>query len=174
MDLVVDPRGRITTGARTFRCAVGRGGVSNHKTEGDGATPAGRFPLRRVMYRADRLPQPNTGLPATPLRKDQGWCDDSDHPSYNKPVPLPFAGRHEVLWRADSLYDVIVVVGYNDSPPVPGRGSAIFVHVARPDYGSTDRCVALSLDDLLDILALCRPGDTITISPDGAADVRRI
>lgn len=173
MDLVVDPAGRLAAGPRIYRCALGRSGARSDKAEGDGATPVGRFPLRRVMYRADRLSRPKTALPATPLAPDQGWCDDPLHPSYNRPVTLPFPGSHEMLWREDSLYDVIVVLGHNDSPPVPGRGSAIFLHVARPDYGPTDGCVAVSLDDLLDLLPLCGPGDAITINPDRAADAPR-
>jgi L,D-peptidoglycan transpeptidase YkuD (ErfK/YbiS/YcfS/YnhG family) len=173
MELVVRPPDRLSAGSRAFRCAIGRSGVREDKTEGDGATPAGRFALRRVIYRADRLSRPDTGLPVLPVAEDQGWCDDPTAPVYNQLVRLPFAGSHEVLWREDSVYDVIVVLGHNDSPAVPGRGSAIFMHVARPDYVPTDGCVALALADLLEVLALCGPGDAITISSGGAADVRR-
>ena len=126
MELVVHPPDRLSAGNRTFRCAIGRGGVREDKTEGDGATPAGRFALRRVMYRADRLSRPDTDLPVMPVAEDQGWCDDPNEPVYNQPVRLPFAGSHEVLWREDSVYDVIVVLGHNDSPAFPGSGSAIF------------------------------------------------
>lgn len=170
---MVQPPDRLSAGSRTYRCTVGRNGVRADKTEGDGATPTGRFALRRVIYRADRLSRPDTGLPAMPIAEDQGWCDDPNEPDYNRPVRLPFAGGHEALWREDSVYDVIVILGHNDSPAVPGGGSAIFMHVARPDYGPTEGCVALALEDLLEVLALCRQGDTITISPDDAADARR-
>lgn len=173
VELAVDAAGRIRAGRKTFRCVLGRSGVRRDKVEGDGATPAGQFPLRRVIYRADRLSRPRTALPAAPLARDQGWCDDPNDPCYNQPVRLPFAGSHEVLWRADSLYDVIVVLGHNDAPVIPGNGSAIFMHVARPDFGPTEGCIALALDDLLEVLALCRPGDAVTVSPGGAADVRR-
>lgn len=134
------------------------------KTEGDGGTPVGMFPLRRVLYRPDRLDAPATGLPVEAIKPDQGWCDDPAHPDYNRPVSLPFAASHEKLWRDDGVYDVIVILGHNDDPPVPGKGSAIFMHVARPDYGPTEGCVALALEDLLDVLAKCRPGDTIRIN----------
>jgi len=173
VELAVDAAGLIRAGGRTFRCALGRGGVRSDKTEGDGATPAGRFPLRRILWRPDRLSRPGTALPAAPLARDQGWCDDPDDPAYNRPVRLPFTGSHEALWREDSLYDVIVVLGHNDSPPVPGKGSAIFMHVAGPGYAPTDGCIALALEDLLEVLALCAPGDTVTVSEVGAADVRR-
>ncbi len=173
MEIVVHPPDRLTAGERGFRCAIGRGGVRDDKTEGDGATPAGRFALRYVLYRADRIAKPATALAARPIARDDGWCDDADDPAYNRPVRLPFAGSHEVLWREDSLYDVIVVLGHNDTPPVPGRGSAIFLHLARPDYGPTEGCIALALDDLLEVLALCGPGDAVTVRPETAADARR-
>ena len=174
MELIVHPPDRLSVGGRTYRCAIGRGGVRADKAEGDGATPAGRFALRRVIYRADRLSRPGTGLPVRPASEDQGWCDDPADPAYNQPVTLPFAGSHETLWREDSVYDVIVVLGHNDSPAVPGKGSAIFMHVAKPDYGPTEGCVALALDDLLAVLALCHPCDTIEINPAAAADVPQI
>lgn len=173
MVLVVDPPDRLAAGGRMYRCALGRSGVRVDKTEGDGATPAGRFPLRRVAYRADRLPPPATALPVAPLSRNDGWCDDPGAPQYNRPVRLPFAGSHEALWRRDRLYDVIVVLGHNDSPVVSGRGSAIFMHVARPDYGPTAGCIALALDDLLEVLAQCGPGAVIDIKPLGAVDAGR-
>ena len=91
------------------------------------------------------------------LRPEDGWCDDPDDAAYNRPVRLPYAASHERLWRDDGIYDVIVVLGHNDDPPVPGRGSAIFLHVARPDYGPTAGCVALALADLLTVLREADP-----------------
>ena len=173
MELVVDAAGSLSDGSRTYRCALGRSGVTGKKVEGDGATPAGRFALRRVLYRADRLARPGTRLPAAAVEPDQGWCDDPAERLYNQPIRRPFAGSHEILWRDDSLYDVIIVLGHNDSPPVPGRGSAIFIHVARPDYGPTEGCIALELGDLLEVLARCGPGDTIRVNPPDAGDVLR-
>ena len=123
------------------------------KVEGDGATPVGRFPLRRVLYRPDRLVAPGGALPTAPLCPDDGWCDDPRHADYNRPVRLPHPAGCEHLWRDDPVYDVIVVLGHNDDPPTPGRGSAIFLHVARADFSPTEGCVALALDDLLNLLA---------------------
>ena len=159
---------RLECGGRVFRCALGRGGILSAKIEGDGGTPAGAYPLRRVLYRPDRLDRPPaTGLPVEAVAADQGWCDDPAHRDYNRQVSLPFAASHETLWRDDSLYDVIVILGHNDDPPAPGKGSAIFLHVARPDYGPTEGCVALAIADLLEVLAGCGPGDMIRIiSPD--------
>lgn len=152
-DLVVRPPDRLAWRGRRFACALGRGGIRADKREGDGATPSGRFPLQRVLYRADRLAPPPTALATAPLTARDGWCDDPADPLYNRLVRLPYDGRHEALWRADRVYDVIVVLGYNDDPVVPGLGSAIFLHVARPDYAPTAGCVALARADLLTILA---------------------
>src|SRR5215831_7281675 len=112
-DLVMTPEDMLRRHGRKWRCAVGRGGVRNDKREGDGATPDGAFPLRRALYRADRLPAPICVLPAAPLAPDDGWCDDSADSAYNRTVKLPYGGRHERLWRDDGLYDVIVVIGHN-------------------------------------------------------------
>ncbi len=161
MDLIVsrspDGTWRAAFGARRWRCAIGPAGVSADKREGDGATPVGGFALRRVLYRPDRLARPETGLPVAALRPEDGWCDDPDDAAYNRPVRLPYAASHERLWRDDGIYDVIVVLGYNDEPPVAGRGSAVFLHVARPDYGPTAGCVALALADLLTVLREAGP-----------------
>ena len=157
-------QGTLSWPGGLMRCALGRGGVRADKREGDGATPVGRFPLRRLLYRPDRLPgPPATGLPASPIGPDDGWCDESADPRYNRPVPLPCAVSHERLWRDDGLYDVVVVLGHNDAPPLPGRGSAIFLHVARPGYEPTEGCVALALADLLTLVAACDGGAVMVI-----------
>jgi L,D-peptidoglycan transpeptidase YkuD (ErfK/YbiS/YcfS/YnhG family) len=165
MNLVVRPEGILEWGTARLRCALGRAGVRADKREGDGATPAGTFPLRRVLYRADRLAPPRGGLPVAVIGEADGWCDDPADPAYNRPVTLPCAARHERLWREDRLYDLIVVLGHNDAPPVPGLGSAIFLHVAAPGYAPTEGCVALASDDLAALVAGMAPGDAITILP---------
>lgn len=161
---VVSPDGRLLLGARVFRAALGRGGVRADKQEGDGATPAGLLPLRRVLYRADRERPPACAVPLEPLAPDDGWCDDPDSPEYNRMVRLPFAGGHEELWRADAVYDVIGVLGWNDAPVQRGRGSAIFLHVSRPDYAPTEGCVALARADLLAVLAAGLSGIEVVLA----------
>jgi L,D-peptidoglycan transpeptidase YkuD (ErfK/YbiS/YcfS/YnhG family) len=126
--------------------------VSIEKQEGDGATPAGVLSLRRIFYRADRVSPPRSPMPIEPIAQTDGWCDDPSHRDYNRFVHLPHDALHEELWRQDAVYDVIAVLGWNDRPVVRGRGSAIFLHVARPDYAPTEGCVALALPDLLRIL----------------------
>lgn len=150
-------------GGREIPCALGRCGVTKAKREGDGATPIGRFALRRLLYRADRLTLPATALPAAAIEPGDGWCDDPASPDYNRQVRLPHGARHEHLWRLDSLYDLIVVLGHNDDPPVAGAGSAIFLHVAGADYPPTEGCVAVARDDLVALLMDCRPGDMLAI-----------
>lgn len=153
-DIIVFPSGLARVGAFEFRCALGRGGVTRNKREGDGATPAGAWPLRQVFYRADRILRPKTVLPLRKLTRSDGWCDAPGDVLYNRPVRLPYPASAEQLWRADRLYDLIVVVGYNDAPVVSGAGSAIFLHVARADYAPTAGCVAFARADLRKILKL--------------------
>ena len=142
----------MTLRDRRMRAALGAGGVRTHKQEGDQATPAGLLALRRVLYRADRLAVPLCAVPREPLSPQDGWCDDISDAAYNRQITLPHPARHEELWRSDALYDVIGVLGWNDAPVQRGHGSAIFLHVARPDYAPTEGCVALALPDLLWLL----------------------
>lgn len=141
--------GSFIIGASRYRAALGQAGIVAAKREGDCGTPAGYLPLRRVLYRADRLAPPRTVLPVEPIAPDDGWCDDPAHPDYNRMIRLPHPARHEALWRADGLYDIVGILGWNDAPVALGRGSAIFLHVARAEYPPTEGCVALALPDLL-------------------------
>jgi L,D-peptidoglycan transpeptidase YkuD (ErfK/YbiS/YcfS/YnhG family) len=147
--------GRLVLAGQTWRCALGKGGVraAAHKREGDGATPEGRLVLRMILYRADRVAAPRCAVPVEPLAPADGWCDDPAHPAYNTRVLLPFEASHEALWRDDALYDVIGVLGWNDAPVMRGRGSAIFLHAARPGLPPTEGCIALGRADLLAVLA---------------------
>jgi L,D-peptidoglycan transpeptidase YkuD (ErfK/YbiS/YcfS/YnhG family) len=160
MDIVVDNAGFLSwtdaTGApQKVRCALGRGGIGDKSAEADAVTPTGRFALRKVRIRSDRVSGLQTMLPVSTIGKTDGWCDDPASGDYNRLIALPHPASHEELWRDDALYDVVIEVGFNDDPVEPGKGSAIFIHVARPDYGPTQGCVALKLDDLLDLLKVC-------------------
>lgn len=159
--------GWLAMGVREVRCALGPAGVvaASHKREGDGATPLGIWPIREVLYRPDRGGPPATALPLRALAEHDGWCDAPDDPAYNRPVTLPYPASAEALWREDEVYDLIVVLGHNDDPPVPGLGSAIFLHIARPDYPPTQGCVALARNDLEGLLAMAVPGDALAIVP---------
>ena len=140
--------GLLRIGGRNLRCVFGEAGIVLHKQEGDGGTPCGLLPLRRVLYRADRLPGPETVLPREPIAPDDGWCDDIGHLDYNRAVQLPHDARHERLWREDRLYDLMAVLGHNDDPVRRGRGSAIFLHLMGADERPTKGCLALYHDEL--------------------------
>ncbi|OAN53083.1 L,D-transpeptidase family protein [Magnetospirillum moscoviense] len=164
MRIDVSADGWLSWTGRRVACRLGRSGIIVDKREGDGATPVGAWPLRRVLYRPDRLPRPVTELPVAEICPADGWCDDPAHPDYNRPVGLPHPARCEKMWRDDHLYDVVVVLGHNDDPPLAGLGSAIFLHVADPGGKPTEGCVAVALPDLLELLADCRPGDLLVVS----------
>lgn len=154
---VVRRDGLLRFAGQVWRCALGKGGIRRDKREGDGATPVGLLPLRRVFYRADRLAAPACRVAVEPIAASDGWCDDPGHRDYNRRVTLPHEARHEALWREDSVYDIIGVLGWNDGlggePIARGRGSAIFLHIARPDLSPTEGCVALPERDLRALLA---------------------
>ena len=137
-------RGVLALGDMRFPCALGRAGCRVRKREGDGATPVGLWRLRVVLYRPDRIQRPRTHLPVGAIRPRDGWCDAPADRNYNRPVHLPYPASAERLWRTDGLYDIVVVLDYNDRPRVRGRGSAIFMHVARPGYAPTEGCIALA------------------------------
>lgn len=147
-------RHRATLRCRDFvaRAAIGRSGIGRTKREGDGRTPAGRFHPVAVLYRADRLARPRTALPVTAIRPHSGWCDDPTDRQYNRAITLPYAARHERLWRDDGLYDIVLVIDHNLARPRPGAGSAVFFHLAAPDFGATAGCVALGKRDLVRLL----------------------
>ena len=157
--------GRLDLADRRVRCALGRSGViaAADKREGDGASPAGTWPLRLVLFRPDRGDAPATRLPTRALNPSDGWCEAPLDKNYNRLVALPHGDLADRLWREDHLYDLIVVLGHNDSPVVAGAGSAIFLHLARPNFGPTQGCVALARPDLEALLALAAPGDALAI-----------
>jgi L,D-peptidoglycan transpeptidase YkuD (ErfK/YbiS/YcfS/YnhG family) len=165
MDLLIDGGAFALWNGRKMRCAVGRSGLARDKREGDGATPVGILPMRRALYRPDREAPPPTSLPLAPLAPDDGWCDAPDDPSYNRPVKLPHRARAEALWRTDGLYDLVILLGWNDAPVEAGRGSAIFLHLAAPGFAPTEGCVALARADLLDLLAAADKGSRVIVAP---------
>lgn len=160
--------GTLSLGGETLPCALGRSGIisNDQKKEGDGATPAGAWPLRYILYRTDRLSEPDTEFSCKPISKSDGWCDAADDPLYNRPVKLPYAASAENLWREDELYNVCVVLGHNDDPVQPYKGSAIFFHVAKQEDGAlcaTEGCVALPQDQIVRVLKKCDPSTKMII-----------
>lgn len=163
MIVMVSADGSLEWETQKVPCTLGRSGLVLNKKEGDGGTPIGCFAFRRVFYRPDRRSPPATALPITALTPSHGWCDDSTHPDYNREVSLPHSANSESLWREDSVYDIIVVLGHNDEPVVPGAGSAIFLHLSRDDGGPTQGCVGLHSENLLRLLSHVKIGDRLCV-----------
>src|SRR5271163_2358376 len=155
--------GRLRWSRGNAAAAVGRAGVKADKHEGDGATPAGTYPLVSILYRPDRVAAPLSQLPVKPLAPGDGWVDEPADANYNQPVSLPYPASAEQMWRADDLYDALVVIGYNMEPVVPGAGSAVFLHIVRSNFAKTEGCIAVDREVLVSLIPLLGPGSTITI-----------
>jgi L,D-peptidoglycan transpeptidase YkuD (ErfK/YbiS/YcfS/YnhG family) len=161
-DLVLTRRG-LRFGGRFYPCSIGRGGIATDKREGDGATPAGAHEIVGLLYRPDRIAPPADW--AVPIRPGDLWSDDPDQPDYNLMVARPYPHSHEVMRRADPLYDLVMVTDWNWPDAVPGRGSCIFMHQwRRPGY-PTEGCVALRRDHLAAIAARVQPGARLIVRP---------
>ncbi len=156
---------RVALGHGVMQAALGHGGIRALKREGDGGTPLGRFTVRQVLYRADRMRRPRTSVPLRAIRADDGWCEDPTDRNYNRLVRLSPGAAADRLARSDHLYDLVLVLGYNDRPRVRGKGSAIFVHLARPGYAPTAGCIALTRHDLLMLLGEVKRDTQIVIVP---------
>ena len=144
-------------------CVLGRSGITHDKHEGDGATPAGAHRLVGVLYRADRVRRPVTRLPALPIRRDDGWCDDPADRRYNRPVRLPYAASHERLWRDDHLYDLVVVLDYNLRASGGRPGKRDLPASGRPGFRPTAGCVAVEMETMRRLLALAVPSTLLRI-----------
>jgi L,D-peptidoglycan transpeptidase YkuD (ErfK/YbiS/YcfS/YnhG family) len=159
-----DPRrGWLTAGGRTAPVALGRGGVRANKREGDGGTPKGSFRPRRLWWRADRHPRPLTFLPVRPIRPEDAWCEDPASRHYNRPMRLERGHSGDRLRRDDHLYDFIVEIDHNSSPRIAGRGSAVFLHLARENFAPTAGCVSMTKATMLRLLARLGPRTRIVI-----------
>jgi L,D-peptidoglycan transpeptidase YkuD (ErfK/YbiS/YcfS/YnhG family) len=157
-------RGLLLFGPRALAVALGRGGIRANKREGDGGTPRGRFRLVRLWWRADRAPRPATLLPVRQIGRDDAWCENPVDRRYNRPMRIDRAVHGDRLWREDALYDFIIEIDHNTRPRIAGRGSAVFVHVARAGLGPTAGCVALPAARLRLLLARLSPRTRIVIT----------
>src|SRR5271170_242455 len=155
--------GRLIWPGGSARAAVGRTGVAANKKEGDGATPTGTFPLASGFYRLDRMAAPRSSLVVRTLSPQDAWVDDPADQNYNRLVSLPYPAHTEQMWLDDAVYDLLVVIGYNMDPVVPDAGSAIFLHIARPDFSPTAGCIAVEEDVLVRLMPLLGSGSTITV-----------
>lgn len=156
-------RGWLTAGGQTIPVALGRGGIKANKREGDGGTPKGTFRPRLLWWRADRHSRPSTFLPVRAIGPEDAWCEDVSSRHYNQ--PLRRAAKHggDRLWRDDHLYDFIVEIDHNTKPRIAGRGSAVFLHLARKDFSPTAGCVSMTEAAMLRLLARLGPETRIVI-----------
>jgi L,D-peptidoglycan transpeptidase YkuD (ErfK/YbiS/YcfS/YnhG family) len=157
-------QGWLVAGPLVLPVALGRGGIKANKREGDGGTPRGIFQLRRLWWRPDRASRPRTALPVRRIKPDDGWCEDPQDRRYNRPVQVPRHSGADRLWRQDALYDIIIELSHNTRPRVAGRGSAVFIHVARDKFAPTAGCVALRTDALRRLVARLGPQTRIDIA----------
>lgn len=159
-----DPsKGIIAAGSLRLRCAIGKGGTSIFKREGDGASPVARMEILSAWRRPGRIALPRLALPSRNTTARDGWCDAPGHGAYNRPVRLPFPASCERMARADLLYDVVLVLDWNVRERRSSRGSAIFLHLARPGYEPTEGCVAVSRRDMVRLAPLLRTGTSVEI-----------
>ncbi|MFZ2205214.1 MAG: L,D-transpeptidase family protein [Minisyncoccia bacterium] len=143
---------QLSSDGVSFFCVFGREGISDNKIEGDWKTPIGKFKIRKIYYRKDKIPKLETQIECIRISQDDAWCDDSSLPEYNSFVKLPFNGSYENLWREDNLYDVVVVIGYNDEPVIPNKGSAIFIHIMKEDMEYTKGCLAIKKENMMSLV----------------------
>ncbi|PXA84380.1 hypothetical protein DMC47_40640 [Nostoc sp. 3335mG] len=161
--IVETDRGLLHMEDDVVSCAIGKGGACEaaDKREGDGCTPLGIWPIRAVLLRPGTELSPPAGLPWRWLRPADGWSDDGADPAYNRPVHHPHGFSAERMWRDDAHYDAVLVLGHNDHPPIPGAGSAIFLHLR--GAGPTEGCVAIDREDMRRLLADLEPGSVVDI-----------
>lgn len=155
--------GWVVAGPMRFACALGRSGIGSGKREGDGMTPRGHFSLIQAFWRQGQGVRPRTGLQIHPIRRQDGWCDAPEDRNYNCRVTRPYPASHEKMWRKDELYDLVIDIGWNRGPIAKGRGSAIFVHLARATFTPTAGCVALKRADLRRLLARIGPSTRLVV-----------
>ena len=161
--IIVKKSGYLKYKKFKFRCALGKGGIKQKEREGDFITPKGKFKLIKIYYRSDRIKKINSTLKKIKIKKNMGWCDDVSSNYYNKQIKINKKISHEKLHRKDNVYDIIVVLNYNLNPIIKGKGSAIFLHVAKKNYNKTQGCIALKKNELLSLISKIKKNTQIRI-----------
>ena len=161
--IIVKKSGYLKYKNLKFRCALGKGGIKQKEREGDFITPKGKFKLIKIYYRSDRVKKINSALKKIKIKKNMGWCDDISSNYYNKQIKINKKISHEKLHRKDNVYDIIVVLNYNLNPIIKGKGSAIFLHVAKKNYNKTQGCIALKKNELLSLISKIKKNTQIRI-----------
>jgi L,D-peptidoglycan transpeptidase YkuD (ErfK/YbiS/YcfS/YnhG family) len=156
-------QGWLTGAGLAIPVALGRGGILANKREGDGGTPRGTFLPRKLWWRADRFRRPRTFLPTRAITPTDAWCEDPNDRHYNRPIRVARNHKGDRLQRKDHLYDFIVEIDHNTRPRVAGRGSAVFLHLARDNFGPTAGCVSMTRSAMLHLLRRLGPRTRIVI-----------
>ena len=134
-----------------FACAIGYGGLTANKIEGDHKTPVGEFKFKKIYYRKDKLGEMTFKIPFVIIGENDGWCDDPKSKLYNQHVQFPFDSSAEKLFRDDDLYDLLCVINHNTDPIIRGKGSAIFLHISKPNFEGTEGCVAIEKENIIEL-----------------------
>jgi L,D-peptidoglycan transpeptidase YkuD (ErfK/YbiS/YcfS/YnhG family) len=162
--IIVKKNGYLEYKGFKFRCALGRSGIKQKNKEGDNITPKGTYKILNIYYRKDRIRQIKSSIKKIKINKKMGWCDDTRSKYYNKQIKLPSKLGHEKLYRKDNIYDIVCVINYNINPTLKGKGSAIFLHVAKKKYQNTRGCIALRKNHLIKLLSLIKKNTKIKIT----------
>jgi len=144
------------------KCVVGKRGIGNKRKEGDLITPKGKYKIKYILYRKDRIKKIQSKIRKIAIRKNMGWCDDPKSKYYNREIRLPSKARHEKLYKNDHSYDLLLVINYNTTKTIPYKGSAIFLHLTS-NYKKTNGCIAVRRKDLYIILKLINKNSKIKI-----------
>jgi L,D-peptidoglycan transpeptidase YkuD (ErfK/YbiS/YcfS/YnhG family) len=161
--IIVKKSGYLNYKNFKFRCALGKNGIEQKEREGDFVTPKGKYKLIKIYYRADRIKKVYSPLKKIKIKKNMGWCDDVNSKYYNKQIKINKKISHEKLYRKDNVYDIVVVLNYNINPIIKGKGSAIFLHVAKKNYNKTQGCIALKKNELLNLVSKIKKNTQIKI-----------
>jgi L,D-peptidoglycan transpeptidase YkuD (ErfK/YbiS/YcfS/YnhG family) len=161
--IIVKKSGYLNYKNFKFRCALGKNGIRQKEREGDFVTPKGKYKLIKIYYRADRIKKIRSPLKKIKIKKNMGWCDDVNSKYYNKQIKINKKISHEKLYRKDNVYDIVVVINYNINPIIKGKGSAIFLHVAKKNYKKTQGCIALKKSELLNLVSKIKKNTQIKI-----------
>lgn len=162
MQIIIYKQNTLLCDEFKFKCSVGKNGVSSNKKEGDLKTPKGTYALGPLFYRIDRIPKIITKLKKIPIKKNMGWCNDTNNKSYNKLINTKFKVRHEKMFRNDEKYDLVICINYNTKKIIKNKGSAIFLHLTK-DYKKTQGCIAMKKKDFLILLKVIKKRTKIKI-----------
>jgi L,D-peptidoglycan transpeptidase YkuD (ErfK/YbiS/YcfS/YnhG family) len=162
--IIINKFGYLKYRGLKFKCALGKSGIGKKEIEGDNITPRGTFNIIKIYYRNDRIKKLSSQFKLIKITKKMGWCDDPNSKKYNQLIKLPTKYRHEILYKMENIYDLILVLNYNMKPRIKNKGSAIFIHVAKKNYKKTAGCIALKKAHLIDLVKEIKKNTRVKIN----------